>query len=231
MNKADVRRYLQKRAGVYSDIGVSLVPRALIPYGLGDTAHTIGQTAGALTANELSDKDAEKLAKELAKQKLAWDLVPGVGGYRIGQKAMLNARKNNKETALMNVLGEQYGAIPTFLAGGLLGGVAGGIGGGIVGNKYDLTGSPNSEDPDVKMASRALGINLGASLGILVGGAMPILVSGALAFIRRRRTAEEQKAHDQSANIGNWLIPGMSTYNAYKRLGRIHAEESEDEED
>ena len=67
----------------------------------------------------------------------------------------------------------------------------------------------------------------GALVGSIVGSlaglgitATTNLVGALAAAITRRRTAEEQMQHDMSNHASNWIVPGVSTYNYYKRLGR-----------
>ena len=186
---------IRKRAGIYGDVAGSMVGDAFVPL-----SSKVGYIAGLLDASKHDDKDIKEMNKSLG-----LSFIPGVGSYRIAKKRYNNAVKNNADTATANIVGERWGGLTSTLIGALAGA---GIG---IGAERIITGKTPSDDSFVG--------------GALVGASAPVLAAAALALINRRRTKAEQKEHDQSSNISNWLIPGMATYNKFKRMGRIHAEE------
>ena len=70
---------------------------------------------------------------------------------------------------------------------------------------------------------RGSGALVGSIVGTLTGlgiTATSGLVGALTAAVTRRRTAEEQMQHDMYPHTSNWIVPGVSSYNYYKRLGR-----------
>lgn len=70
---------------------------------------------------------------------------------------------------------------------------------------------------------RGSGALVGSIVGTLTGlgiTATSSLVGALTAAVTRRRTAEEQMQHDMYPHASNWIVPGFSSYNHYKRLGR-----------
>ena len=210
-----MRRIIKKQAGIFSDVvgseiyGTPLLP---VPGPLKhaiNTANTLGGIGGLLEA----DQPRLKKAIDRANDSPVASIIPGVGDYRTSQKMLYNALKNNKEKAVTNVIGEKFGRITGDLPLGVLGGIAGlAIGGANI--------DPNA-DPKEKLLRAGLYAGTGTALGYTV----PKVVAALAALITRRRNAAEQKAHDQSSNISNWLLPGVAQYNKYKRIGRIRGEE------
>lgn len=143
-------------------------------------------------------------------------LAPGGRGYLWAQrmkKQIQNqgeraAKRGLKDRATSNLVSEHLGGISsTFLPMAL-----GALTGGIAGSRYA------GKDTDrTQSALRGSIFGALAGLGISVSGRA---VGAIAAAIKRRRTAEEQMQHDTTHSAYNWFIPGASTYNYYKRLGR-----------
>ena len=206
---------IRKRSGIYSDYaGATLSQLGLnaIAGGLGDVVHT-GSTVGGL----LSGGDVKQLDKDVEEmnQSSGLSFVPAVGKYRMTRKMLRNALKNNKDTAYSNIIGEQFGGLVSGIPAALLGGAVG----------YKLAANKAKNLGFDSHGQHIYGAGWGAVPGAIIGGSVPLLAAGALALIRKRRSAAEQKAHDQSSNISNWLVPGVANYNALKRVGRIRGEE------
>lgn len=83
---------------------------------------------------------------------------------------------------------------------------------------------------DTRRAGEESRINTGVVLGGLGLTALAAeLAAPIVAAITPTRTAEEQLKHDKGSSWKSWLIPGVASYNRYKRLGRIIAEDAERE--
>lgn len=76
------------------------------------------------------------------------------------------------------------------------------------------------------ISSRVVGGLLGAFGGLGAYGISHLLAS-LLAASKRTRTKEEQKAYANSGTAAEWLVPGVSTYNRWKTLGRAFADSDE----
>lgn len=87
---------------------------------------------------------------------------------------------------------------------------------------------------DVARATRRAGEESRINTGVVLGGLgltalAAELAAPIVAAITPTRTAEEQLKHDKGSSWKSWLIPGVASYNRYKRLGRIIAEDAERE--
>lgn len=143
-------------------------------------------------------------------------LAPGGRGYLWAQrmkKQIKNqearaAKRGLKDRATSNLVSEHLGGLTSTALHMALGALAGGIAGARYPGK------------DTDRTQGALG---GSIFGMLAGLGLSLTgraVGAIAAAIKRRRTAEEQMQHDTSHSAYNWFIPGTSTYNYYKRLGR-----------
>ena len=82
---------------------------------------------------------------------------------------------------------------------------------------------------DIKTNIAQLIMNPKILKGMLAGAgiaAIPETVGALTAAITDRRTKEEQSKYEKSnaMNIANILVPGLSTYNAYKNIGYMQGE-------
>lgn len=143
-------------------------------------------------------------------------LAPGGRGYlwaqrmkkQIKNQGARAAKRGLEDSATSNLVSEHLGGVTSTLLPMALGALVGGFAGA------------KHPDKDETRAQSALGgsiFGMLAGLGISLSGRA---VGAIAAAIRRRRTAEEQMQHDTSHSAYNWFIPGASTYNYYKRLGR-----------
>ena len=116
-------------------------------------------------------------------------------------------KKKLQSRARANAAGEILGGVSSTILPTLL---TAGIGAGI--------GALSAGD-----GNRGNGALAGSVAGALTGlgiTATAGLVGAITAAVSRRRTAEEQMQHDTSPHVSNWIVPGVSSYNYYKRLGR-----------
>ena len=163
----------------------------------------IGATAGLLSDDLKKHRDSKLKA-----------LLPGVGAYRIGERLSSQVKheqedadkKNRKDVRpVAHAMSEGFGPITSTAAAALAGLVAGGA----------TTG-------------RHSGAMAGAGLG--AAGAIAANLIGAIAAaIKRRRTKEEQMKSDEKSVLLKYLIPGLATYDSYKRLGRSQGDRDEAE--
>ena len=212
-------RKLYKKAGVWSDY-FSGMPAAggvhvasMISPALGAAANfgvNAASTGGLIhgLSNSVSDEDIDRFDRTVAKS-----FIPGVGTSRSIRRLRHNAEKTGGKHPTANVAGEVFGTstslLASTLAGAALGAIAGKLGGG-----------------DAQSALAGLGI--GAGVGGGLGGLTTLLRWGS-AGLTPRRTKAEQKEHDDSTNIDNWLVPGSAVYNHAKRFGRLLEEQDERE--
>ena len=209
LNKA----LLKKTAGILADLYAGIPARTalnVIPFvgtGLTTGAETAGLLHGALT-NTPTQKELDEVNKSWGKS-----FIPGVGSSRALRKMRFNARGSKHGTG--NIAGEQFGGLTVLLGAGALGALSGaGIGAGV-----------RSADGGTAMLE---GAGIGAGMGGVAGlgiGTLAALAGSIAAAIAKRRTAKEQRAHDDEPNAANWIVPGVAPYNAWKRIGRIMEEE------
>ena len=149
-------------------------------------------------------------------QKDMWkSLIPGVGAYRMGNRLKTQIKREQRDidnnskyqgaSPLSHAISEALGTGTSSLA-------MAGIGAGL--------GALASND-------KKKGTTIGALTGAGVSAAA-ILAASIAAAIKRRRTKEEQIEHDKGSILKNLLIPGVGTYNSYKRMGRSQGERDED---
>ena len=198
---------IRKQAGVMADM-LGGIPSQMV---LGTTG--IGSAVGSATAaggllhGALSDMPTAEDIKNINKD---WGMsfIPGVGASRMLRRMRYNARKAKHGEG--NIAGE-------ILPGYLTSTVAGAAGGGLIG--AGLGGWLGGKE------GAALGGGVGLAAGSLVSAAIAPLAASIAAAITRRRTQQEQLAHDNELNVSNWLIPGVSFYNYWKRIGRLREEQ------
>lgn len=111
-------------------------------------------------------------------------------------------------------------------------GLAAVLGGAAFGS--NLSRADNPKDPAYGPRHNARAIKQRQILELALGGAGVAALAAELAApivaaITPTRTAEEQLKHDKGSSWKSWLIPGIASYNRYKRLGRIIAEDAERE--
>lgn len=116
-------------------------------------------------------------------------------------------KKKLQSRARANAAGEILGGVsstilPTLLATGI---------GASIGASSAGDGNRGSGALAGSVAGALTGLGITATAG---------LVGAITAAVSRRRTAEEQMQHDTSHHVSNWIVPGVSAYNYYKRLGR-----------
>ena len=190
------------KATPLTDVLGTLVGNA-IPYG--GVANSIGSMAGLLT-DDFKDQDESALKA----------LIPGVGGYRLG-KRLSSQVKHEQEDArslgrkdvspVAHAMAETFGPATSTLASTLLGG---GIGAAI--HRKD----------------RGKGFGVGAGIG--AGASMLAHLIGAIAAgVKRRRTKGEQLDSDSKSVASKYLLPGVASYNSYKRLGRSQGDRDEND--
>jgi hypothetical protein len=178
----------------------SLVPHA------GPLATGIGASAGLLS-DDFKEHDSSKLKA----------FIPGVGGYRLGRRLSSqvkheqeDARKLGRKdvSPVAHATAERLGQLTSILASTALGG-----GLGAMVNKKD----------------RGKGFRVGAGLG---AGAASLANLGGLiaAGVKRRRTKEEQLDADSESTLDKYLVPGLATYGASKRMGRSQGDRDENPE-
>lgn len=140
-------------------------------------------------------------------------LIPGVSSYRMGNRIktqvmreLRDIEKDDKHKGARPVAH----AIAEHLGGGTSALAASGIG-------------------------AALGAALGGGKGALIGGGVGAGAAGVAALaasiaaaIKRRRTKEEQIESDKKSILMKYLVPGISSYDYYKRIGRSQGERDED---
>lgn len=178
--------------------------------GLGNVVNT-GAYIGGLASN---------VESEDGKREAVRALIPGVGSYRFGNRIRsqvlkeLDDIKANKDYAgarpKAHAIAEHLGGLTSPLAAALLGGALGAGAGGLTG----------------KGENAAFGAGVGAIGGAATAGLAQVI--GAIAAgIKRRRTKEEQIKSDKGSLLAKYLLPGVSTYDYYKRIGRSQGDREE----
>lgn len=158
--------------------------------------------AGRIIGDNTSTKDYDDSAL---------GYVPGISAYRV--------QRRRAEAAKL------LGADKTQQVNQFLGGLTGTLlGGGIGGGAGALLGKAIGDASNVEDGGTA-GALMGAGIGAATGAIAPHLIAGLAALIKRRRTAAEQKEYEQNGGVGNYLIPGMATYNDYKSKGFLMGDE------
>ena len=148
----------------------------------------------------------------------ALNIVPGVASYRLANRLKTQAVRQDRKhggKAGDNIIGETFGSpISTGLATML---------GAAIGGGYKYHKSKGNEE---ETAKGALVGGLGG-LGLSAAAHIAAMISAAA---RKRRSEEEQVEHDSKLHVEDYLVPGMSTYNKYKRIGRVKDEEGKKKE-
>ena len=191
------RLALMKCAGVATDVGATIptavaaqIPLVGILPALAGAAGSIG----GLVVKPKGDKNPETQAT---------NLIPGVGQFRLAQRSrrMADMSERAGKPGIANLIAEKLGPMTSSLVGAGAGAL-GGLG---------LAAAAGGD-------SRAKGV--GAGVGAGVGVAAPLLIAALAAAIKRRRTNAEQIAADTTGRaVAKYLVPGLATYDDYKRLG------------
>jgi hypothetical protein len=217
-----IKNLLRKNASVLSDY-FGNVPSGIMAGGLSAVGGPVpfilskglaaagagGEALGAF-GSAPSDEDIAEFDREEAKA-----FIPGVAPYRMLARARHNANKTGGAHPEANVYGETWGFGTSALASMIAGAALGALKSPSFGESLN---SGSAGDARIRNAA------IGAAVGGI--GALGLHGIGALAAaIARRRTRQEQKAHDESMNWDNWLVPGVSAFNRYKRIGRMLDEE------
>ncbi len=158
-------------------------------------ANTVGKIMGFFDGEKV---DTEEEREKLVAGSPLRGLAPGHGSYRVGQRLRGSAEESKEHGAkhgIANLIAEQLGGATAALPISALGAALGVM----------LSGNP-------------IGMLTGAGLGAV----LPTGVGSLLAAIKKRRTAEEQADIDDNASraLLKYLVPGMSTYDMFKRYGR-----------
>lgn len=204
-----VRQLLEKQAGSAPLEFGGALSSALIatPGGLraGDLFNGIGDLYGLLKKEPEEDQDEKNI--DFASRNAAMSLIPGFGGWRMGRRSRGIAEESKRDSSkhpYANLIAEQLGRITSALGSTGLGALAG-------------TGLSNLSRSTNKLQGAVVGGGVGLLASILanIGGA-------AKAGTTPRRTREEQSERDDSASrvLLKYLVPGVSTYDSFKRLGR-----------
>lgn len=197
-----------KQAGPKGELASTLVQNFLYPL-IGPTGVGLGASAGSMDtpATEEAEKEWD------AHPGKAW--LPGVSAYRLNRRhrRQLVDDKGNSPHAIA----QGFGPITSTLAAMLAGGAAGGALGAGVGGTFGV------DDSHAKGALLGGGVGALAGTGALGGIALLAnLLGGPIAAaMTKRRTAEEQRAYNNSSTLKEYLIPGVAPYNAWKTTGRV----------
>lgn len=126
-------------------------------------------------------------------------LIPGVGDSRLLRRQRRVRKELVPESSFQRsrILSDQMTPLTSTVLLGLAGA---GVGGAV--------SSGSGENGVIK------GAGIGAGIG-LAGGLLGALLAG----ITRRRTAEEQRAAEKQPAMLAHVVPGLGTYNLWKRLG------------
>lgn len=141
-------------------------------------------------------------------------------GYDRTRRQILNeidlaAREKSKADPIGHAKAEGFGGLSSFLgsmgAGAAIGAlVPTSTYNGPLGGKFTVGRSTNA----------AVGAGVGA---IVAAGAQLVAMLGAA--VKRRRTEKEQLKSDEKSVAWKYLVPGLSTYDLFKRHGRALAED------
>jgi len=178
---------------VLDAVATGLSPLNAIPY-VGNIANSVGGLAGVIHSGEKKDREA------ITKHSPAWSLLPGAGSYRMAQRSRGVADESKELGAkhpYANLVAEMIGPATSSIPGALLGSVIG----------------ANLAKGDTKA--------LGALLGAVAGGIIPNTVGTLSAAVTKHRSSQEQVDKETSRRaIQKYLVPGMATYDSWKRYGR-----------
>lgn len=145
-------------------------------------------------------------------------LLPFVGNYRLGNRIRTQVKrelrdiekdpKNKGSRPVAHAVSEYLGSATANAGVTALGALI-----GAAANKKD------------RLKGGVVGSLIGSGVG-LTGS----LFGSILAAIKRRRTKEEQIESDKRSVLPKYIVPGLSAYNYYKRLGRSQGEIEEDQD-
>ena len=196
--RSELRRLaLLKSAGVASDVGATLptyVAGQIPLLGILPSLAGMGGSIGGLVVKPKGDKNPETQAS---------NLIPGVGQFRLAQRSrrMADMSERAGKPGIANLIAEKLGPMTSSLVGA----GAGALGG---------LGIAAAAGGDT--AAKGVGAGVGAGVGV----AAPLLIAALAAAIKRRRTNAEQVASDTTGRaVAKYLVPGLATYDDFKRLG------------
>jgi hypothetical protein len=183
-----------KTAGAPGDVVATELINRLHP-GLG-LINSVGTISGLIDGQP---HDEEK-NKEFAGRNSALSLIPGLGGYRVGnrlRRVTEESRADGASKPYAKLVSEQVGPITSSLLPA--------VGGIALGHKLS-DGNP---------------ITTGLS-GVAAGYIVPSALGSLLAAIKAHRTKGEQTKVDSSRGqvATDYLVPGAAVYDGWKRYGR-----------
>ena len=156
-------------------------------------------------------------------EELEWDrtpekaMIPGIAGIRMQRR--LKRQLTDDAGDNPHYWSQSFGHIaPALLM------VGAGTAYGLKHPPKSFLGEPlNTKDTG---ANKMVGGLLGFYGGLGAFG-LTTLAAALLAAATRTRTKEEQKEYANSSTLAEWLIPGVSTYNKWKTLGRSFKDSDE----
>ena len=183
------RAVLMKAAGVLSDVVAAATPGVV----LGGTgfapAAALSDRIGNI-AGLVADPEGD-----LNPATRGSSFIPGVGAYRLAQRKRRVADASNAKGAhgTANLVAELLGKYTSSAVGGVAGGLLG---------------------------KRLGGDKRHAAIGAVTGAVAPLILGSLGAAISSKRTKDEQVERDSAGRaVAKYLIPGLATYDNYKRLG------------
>lgn len=221
-----------KQAGIYGDIARSIAGNAgaglFVPGAAG--LSELGGTIHGIATDE----------PETAKVNSNMNWIPAYGTSQVVQQRRNLSRQMGNYDDKLTAASERFGGLTANLLPALVLAGLGGYAGYKFGDKpARFAAEQMAKDPysgvsqadvnEMAMAGRVGSAGLGAGVGAMVGGLAGPTMGTLLALLRRRRTADEQKAYEQGGKAKNWLLPGAAEYNRYKAQGFIHGQQVEAE--
>jgi hypothetical protein len=194
-----VRDLMEKEASVVDDIvgnwGSTQLTNVVVP-GVGSLSSGIGGLAGMLNTDKLSEEEKKKIIENRG-----YSYIPGIGGYRLGRRLSGVSAESKEEDPdskpFHNMWAESFGPVTSTILPAVIG---------------------------AGLGSKITGSTRGAVGGAATGGALSLLAmlgGAAKAGLTDRRTKEEQADMETGKRaLQKLLIPGVSSYDAWKRIGR-----------
>ena len=185
---------LAKAAGAIADMILPAVGAVAmdraLPGGLGSTLMSVGEVVGTLNGEAVN---TPKRRKYVAAMPSALSMFPVVGGSKIGLRlrgVAEESREDEAESPIANLAAEYLGHGTSLILPALLGAYLG----------------------------RDSGHELVGALG---GAALPMVAGGLAAAVTKRRTKQEQTDSETTRRaLLKYLVPGLGTYDRFKRYGR-----------
>jgi hypothetical protein len=198
---------MQKQAGTLEEALASAVTGA-VPY-VGGPVQGAGAIHGLVSPAPSVEEEADW------NDSTAKGMIPGVSSSRLMRRV---------KRQLKNDRGSSPRAIATLgapLLHNLIGALGGAAVGGVIGARQ---GSGVNSNQDNERGAMGAVIGAVAGSGLVMGAH---LIAAALAGITDTRTRDEQREEANKGVATDYLVPGVSTYNYYKSLGRSMADESD----